>query len=218
VNQDTRSLVRCFDAKNRARRRCCVHLELTTARLLDLSVTSPGRGWGIDQPAVSDPDRGRTGLRRVRCPIVRASDGPSQRLARRVDWRWRGPLREASRVAEVGATPDDVRAWFRALGSLSQNARDEQAEQDLLHRRFPACVVVSLPGIGALDYVHDDYRTGVWQQVGVTPCQGDQASGGRMFRNGLDRFRFTRFCSAGITRTSLIARSVRDAAVSNGVG
>ncbi len=68
--------------------------------------------------------------------------------------RRRGPLREASIVAEVGATPDDVRASLRALGSLHQNAWDEQAEQDLLNRRFPACVVVALPGIGALDYVH----------------------------------------------------------------
>ena len=43
-------------------------------RLLDLSVTSPGQGWGIDLHAVPDPDRGRTGLRRVRCQISPRND------------------------------------------------------------------------------------------------------------------------------------------------
>lgn len=118
---------------------------------------------------------------------------PATDLLEVLERRWRGPLREASLVAEVGATHDDVRASLRALGSLYQNAWDEQAERDLLHRRFPACVVVALPGIGVLDYAHGNYWTGVWQQAGVTPRQGDQASWGRAFRNGLDRFRLARF-------------------------
>ncbi|HSZ30689.1 MAG TPA: hypothetical protein VK784_13165 [Pseudonocardiaceae bacterium] len=118
---------------------------------------------------------------------------PATDLLDALERRWRGALQEVSLVAEVGATPEDVRASLRALGSLYQQAWDPQAERDLLHRRFPACVVVALAGIGALDYVHGNYWTGVWQQAGVIPRQDDQAIWGRAFRNGLDRFRLARF-------------------------
>ena len=79
---------------------------------------------------------------------------------------WRGPLREASLVAEVGALDDEIRAALRALGLLYRDAWDAEDQWRLLHRQFPACLVVALPGIGALDYTHGNYWTGVWSRQG----------------------------------------------------
>src|SRR4051794_13986611 len=106
---------------------------------------------------------------------------------------WRGPLSEASLVAEVGASDDEIRAALRALGRLYQNAWDAEVQRRLLYRQFPACLVVALPGIGALDYVRGNYWTGVWQQARMSPNQGDQSTWGGAFREGLNRFRLARF-------------------------
>lgn len=106
---------------------------------------------------------------------------------------WRGPLSEASLVAEVGASDGEIRAALRSLGALYSNAWDAEEGRRLLYEQFPACLVLALPGIGALDYAHGNFWTGVWQQAGMSPRQGDQATWGWAFREGLDRFRLARF-------------------------
>ena len=106
---------------------------------------------------------------------------------------WRGPLGGASLVAEVNASDDEIREALRALGQLYRTAQDTRVEHRLLHANFPACVVVALAGIGALDYIHGNYWTGVWAQADMNPQLDDQGVWGRAFRAGLDRFHLARF-------------------------
>lgn len=60
-------------------------------------------------------------------------------------------------------------------------------------KRYPACLVVALSSIGALEYMQGNYWTGVWQEAGITPSQSAQTAWGRAFRSGLDRFNLARF-------------------------
>ncbi len=109
-----------------------------------------------------------------------------------LEQRWRDPLRAVSLVAELDAADEDARAATRALGFLYEEVWEAEDRQRLL-KRYPACLVVALPSIGALEYVQGNYWTGVWQVAGITPSQSAQAAWGRAFRSGLDRFNLARF-------------------------
>jgi len=114
-------------------------------------------------------------------------------VLRELEQRWRAPLLAVSLVVELDASDDDVRAAVRALGGLYENAWDTEEQNRLLYETFPACMVVALAGMGALDYAHGNYWGGVWEQAGRAPNPNDQGRWGDAFRHGLQRFRLARF-------------------------
>ncbi len=118
---------------------------------------------------------------------------PAADVLATLEKRWRDPLREVSLVAEVGAADDDVLAAIRALGSMYVRAWDAESRWRLLRVRYPACVVVAMPGVGALHYEHGNYWSGLWDEASVDPNQDDPAEWSDAFRSGLEKFKLARF-------------------------
>lgn len=110
-----------------------------------------------------------------------------------LEQRWRDPLREVSLVAEIGAADDDVRAAIRALGSMYENAWDAELQWRMLRVRYPACLVVAMPGVGALHYAQGNYWSGLWDEASIVPSQHDQTAWSDAFRSGLEKFKLARF-------------------------
>ncbi|WP_446212906.1 hypothetical protein [Micromonospora sp. IBSANI012] len=63
----------------------------------------------------------------------------------------------------------------------------------MLFDRLPACVVVGLSGIGAIEYSHGTFWRAVSQEMGVRLDGSDQRLLGEAFRRALDRFDMARF-------------------------
>ena len=105
---------------------------------------------------------------------------------------WRPLLRAVSLVAEIDVPDDQVREALRALGRVYADTDFDEARW-LLTRRYPACLVVALAGMGAIGYEHGNFWTAVWDHADLAASQADQTLWGKAFRLAVDRFDLARF-------------------------
>lgn len=116
---------------------------------------------------------------------------PIEILTERED-RWRAPLSAVSLAAELELERRDVAPVVKSLGMLYDGARYIEDKLSVL-AKHPACVVVGLAGLGALDYRQGNYWSGVWETAGIPPGQQTSTHWGNAFLSGLRQFDLPQF-------------------------
>lgn len=102
---------------------------------------------------------------------------------------WAPALSAVSLAAELGVPKDEARQAIRALGQVCADTSSYDCRW-LLTRRYPACLVVGLAGVGAIGYEHGNYWSAVHE---LALGRVDQTLWGESFRANLDRFKLARF-------------------------
>lgn len=105
---------------------------------------------------------------------------------------WRRRLRAVSLACELDVPEEAVRTALQNLGKLYRDLTHPE-RRILLFDRLPACVVVGLSGIGAVEYKQGTFWRAVSHEMGVRLETDDQRLLGEAFRRGLDRFDMARF-------------------------
>ncbi|MFG3685433.1 hypothetical protein [Micromonospora sp. NPDC047740] len=106
--------------------------------------------------------------------------------------QWRRALRVVSLACELDVPDDEVRATLHNLGKVYRDLGGRE-RRILLSDRLPACVVVALSGIGAIEYRQGTYWSAVSEHMGRRLDYADQKLLAGAFRAALDRFGMARF-------------------------
>jgi hypothetical protein len=119
------------------------------------------------------------------------------RLLDRRDQEWRPSLAGVSLAAEIDIDPLESGSALVSLGIVYGRNKDAtEGERTRLLARWPACLVVGMSGVAAVDYEEGTYWQKLWDAAGYQASPKDQSLWGRAFLKALDTLRLPSFPGA----------------------